>query len=348
MTIVSSRTVSAAEPLRTDVCIIGSGAAGLTIARQLDGSRLDALVLEAGGFTRDPDSEQDVFHIEQLGHPALNPEPSRGRAFGGSTSLWFGRIATLDRIDFATREWVPHSGWPISYEEMQPWIEHAATVLEVPNFDRIDPDRWGPNRTIESVRSIGGTEVGVFLWAGAREMGTHHRQQLERSRNVRLLLDTTVTELVENSAGTAIDCLHARDPSGRELHVQAAIYVLAAGGIENPRLLLASTARSNAGVGNARDLVGRYLMDHPRGEGLAQADLRGLPPTVIDRIAFLGERTSSDYGAVQLRVKFSTQLQRDEELLNNALHAHLVAPEHASAGFHSAKRLIQRLRAPAL
>ena len=120
--------------------------------------------------------------------------------------------------------------------------------------------------------------------------------------------------------------------------------VLAAGGLENPRLLLASTARRSAGIGNEHDLVGRFYMDHPRGEGLAEADLSGLPARALERLTFLGERTSSTHGTVQLRVKWSAKRQNEEQLLNHAMHAHLVSAEQASAGFQSAKRLVQRLR----
>ena len=344
MTLGTAHDLSLDATLHTDVCVIGSGAAGLTIACELDGGPLDVLVLEAGGAARDLAIERDLFEIEQLDLPYLNPEPPRARFFGGSTNLWFGRVATLDPIDFEQRPWVEHSGWPIAYDEMWPWIERAARILAVPHFDKIDPRAWASNATVETFDRAHGAELGVFLWSNAMIMAQHHRRQIERSRNVKVLLDATVTNLLPNDGGGAIESLTGMGPGGERFTVRARAVVLAAGGLENPRLLLASTERSPAGVGNPHDLVGCFYMDHPRGEGLATADLRDASDRQLDRLLFLGERTSSEHGPVQLRVKFSADLQRAEQLLNHGLHAHLVVAEQSTEGFQSAKRLAHRLR----
>lgn len=330
--------------VRTDVCVIGSGAAGITLARLLNHTNRDVVLLEAGGFERDPAVEADTFAIDEVGTPARNPIPTRGRWFGGSTNLWFGRIAMPDRIDFEQRPWVPNSGWPLQLDELKPWLVTAADILDVPHFDKIHTDHWPHIPTIETFVKQGGADLKVFLWANGMDMGAHHRELLKASRNVRVLLNSTAFELIPNGDSSAIESLTVCGPNGSRFVVNASTYVLAAGGLENPRLLLASTRRSPAGVGNGNDQVGRYYMDHPRGEGLAQVDLRGLSRTQIRKLALLDEKVSTPFGKVQCRLAFPARMQREEQLLNHSLHAYLVSDFHESAGYQSTRRLWDRVK----
>jgi choline dehydrogenase-like flavoprotein len=325
------------------VCVIGSGAAGITLAEQLDGSPLRVLVLEAGGPVQDTATEDDCFAVEHLGTPYGNAIPTRGRWFGGSTNLWFGRIAKLDRIDFEERAWVPFSGWPVGYDELEPWVERAARILDVPHFDKISIENWSTNPTIETFLQHGGASLGVFLWANALYMGPHYRKALAASRNVRVLLNSTVTKLEPNAEGNRIERLQVCGAPGQRFEVRAKVVVLAAGGLENPRLLLASGSRPE-GIANAEDLVGRYYIDHPRGESLGSVDLRGLDRDTLARLLLLGEKRRSQYGKVQLRVTFPTELQRREGLLNNSLHAHLLGAAHLSDGYRAVHRLAARAK----
>jgi|CXWK01.1.fsa_nt_gi choline dehydrogenase-like flavoprotein len=345
MAFEDARLVPDGAVLTTDVCVVGSGAAGLTLARQLVGSSRRVIVLEAGGMKRDPVTEDVAFDLDLLGLPQNSTVASRGRWFGGSTNLWFGRIATLERIDFEQRPWVPHSGWPLSFDELQKWLGTAAAILEVPNFDKIDIDAWGPNPTTEMVVRDGGADLGVFLWADGMFMGERCRDLIERSTNVQMMLNATAVELVPNESSSRIQSLTVCGSGSARFAVKATDYVLAAGGLENPRLLLASTRRSAAGVGNESDTVGRYYMDHPRGEGLAEADLRGLPRHVLQRLLLLGEKALSPHGKVQLRVTFPEAMQRSEQLLNHSLHAHLVTDMHQAPGYEALRRLVARDRA---
>jgi len=173
-------------------------------------------------------------------------------------------------------------------------------------------------------------------------MGPRHRKMMEQSRNVRLILNATATELKADESGAAVEALTVRAPSGGSFSIRAGTYVLAAGGLENPRLLLASTDGCPSGMGNGHDQVGRYYMEHPRGEGLAEVDLQGLSRAQIQRIILLGERVPTRYGKAQLRVTFPDKMQRDEHLLNNSLHAHFVNDIHESIGFRAINRLRQR------
>ena len=330
--------------LTSDVCVIGSGAAGITLAHELNGTALSVLVLEAGGLSQDVAAEEDSFTIDHLGIPYGNAVPTRGRWYGGSTNLWFGRIALPDAIDFEQRPWVPFSGWPLGYEEIQPWLQKAATILDVPHFDKIRIDRWPSNPTIETFVQHGGAELEVFLWAEGMFMGPRHREVIRGSENVRLLLDSTAIELMPNDNSTLVETVAVAGRAGNRFTVKATTFVLAAGGLENPRLLLASRTRAPGGIGNAEDLVGRFYMDHPRGEGLARVDLRGLTREQLNRVSLLGEKSRSQYGKVQLRLTFPARMQRDEQLLNHSLHAHLVSDIHTSPGFLAAKRLVARVK----
>ena len=340
VTIQRAEDLPAGGDLQADVCIVGSGAAGITLARQLDGSRLRVVMLEAGGLERAPATEADDFAVHYVGRPSRDDIDARGRWYGGSTNLWFGRIALPDRIDLERRPWVLHSGWPLSYDELASWFGVAASILDVPRFEMIDIERWPPNPTIETFR--GAAELGVFLWADGMFMGRHARALVEASRNVRLVLDATVTELVAGE--TSIESLAVVGPGGRRFTVTASTFVLAAGGLENPRLMLASTERFADGVGNQHGNVGRYYLDHPRSEGTARVDLRPLTAAQVERVLLLGEKAHTAYGKVQLRVIFPEAMQREESLLNHSLHAHLATDVQMSPGYASARRLREALR----
>ena len=337
MAIRSARGVAVDEILTTDICVIGSGAAGITLARCLDGSNTRVIMLEAGGLKRDLEAEADSFHIEQVGDWVSNPIEERGRWLGGSTNLWFGRIALPDAIDFAERPWVPKSGWPIELSELDKWYPKAASILEVPHFDSFDLSTWPMNETISAFAG-GHVELQPFLWSGAQDMGKVAKPLLERSRNVMTLTDAAAQELIVDES-SRVDGVRVVGPGGRTFVVRASQFVLAAGGIENPRLLLASNERFEAGIGNQHGNVGRYYLDHPRGEGHGRIDLRGLTQKQRDAIAFLDERVDGPFGTTQLRLVFPEVMQRSEELLNHSLHGYLVCDEQTSAGFGSYKRL---------
>ncbi len=344
MSIHDAATVPPGTELKADVCIIGSGAAGIALAQQLNGTNLDVIVAEAGAFERDVAAERETFAVDHIGIPWRNPIPDRGRWFGGSTNLWYGRIALPDPIDFERRPWVPFSGWPLTYDQLTPWLQVAAGILGVAHFDKMGIEHWRDYPTVSTFMADGRAHLASFLWADGMFMGPRHRQLLTQSPNVRLLMNATATELMPDGTGSAVASLSVSGPAANAFGIKATTYVLAAGGLENPRLLLASNQGAPAGLGNRSDQVGRYYMDHPRGEGLAEVSLKGLSPLQTQNIALLGEKARTRYGKAQLRVTFPVAMQRDEELLNHALHAHIVDDGHDAVGYRSTKRLWQRLR----
>ena len=117
MSIVDARELDLPARLDTDICIVGAGAAGLTLAADLLASGRDICLVESGGFTPD-EGTQSLYDLESIGYPVRPNFMSRARYFGGSCNLWAGRNMALNLLDFERRDWVPYSGWPIPYEEV--------------------------------------------------------------------------------------------------------------------------------------------------------------------------------------------------------------------------------------
>ena len=120
--------------LEGDLCIVGAGAAGISMALEWIDSPLKVLLLEGGGFEFEP-AMQDLYRGEIVGQPYFPLQAARLHYFGGTTGHWAGFCSTYDAIDFETRAWVPHSGWPIRREELDPFYARAHHLLDLGPYE---------------------------------------------------------------------------------------------------------------------------------------------------------------------------------------------------------------------
>lgn len=258
-----AREIPDGASIEADICIVGAGAAGITIARELIGTPLQVCLLESGGFEFEPET-QTLAAGEVSANIAMALDTARLRFFGGTTNHWTGYCRPLAAGDFERRAWVPHSGWPISRAELDSYYARAQAVLQLGTYD------YAPQRYAEALAPFyqkpifdGALEVGIYQRSAPLRFGSAYRGELDAARNVTVHLHANVVEIEVNEGASQVLGLKIAHFDGRSARVRARQYVLAMGGIENARLLLASDARTERGLGNGRDLVGRYFMEHP-------------------------------------------------------------------------------------
>jgi choline dehydrogenase-like flavoprotein len=250
--------------IETDLCIIGGGPAGLALAFALQGSRERITLVESGGLDPDP-ALQALNEIEQLGDGMRQDFMSRVRLLGGASNLWPGRCMRLRPEDLAPRDWLPQSGWPIRYEGLARYYPAAAGLLRLPAAARED-SHAPPTGDAEAALTASADLVVDRAWWGKSPLrfGPALRPLFAGAEARTLLLNLTALEIRLDANQGRVIGIRAANLHGRAVELRARRYVLACGGIENARLLLASNAQARQGVGNAHDQVGRCYMDHPR------------------------------------------------------------------------------------
>jgi choline dehydrogenase-like flavoprotein len=261
---VDARGVPAGTALEVDVCVIGGGAAGITLARRFSRGSTRVAILESGGFEPDA-ATQSLYEGPQTGIPYFPLNVSRLRYFGGTTGHWGGTCRPMEAADFEARPGVPRSGWPIGRADLDRYYGPAAELLGIPGT------RWGLAPWEEESRfapfDLGGrveTRVGRLVKKRDRNLGTIYREDVRRAANVKTYLQANVTEIETDEGGRRVRRLHVATLAGNRFTVRARSYVLAAGGIENARLLLLSDRHHRDGLGNEHGNVGRFFAEHPR------------------------------------------------------------------------------------
>lgn len=263
---IDTRQVENGGVIKTTVCIIGAGVAGITLALELEKRGIDACMLESGGFAPD-DATRDLYRGEGIGLPYQFADGCRGRFFGGSSNCWGGWCRPLDPWDFERRDWIDHSGWPFGLNELAPYYERTHGLLKLGPIN-FEPAFWEAAIARSDVRRLplvtGKIRDTVSQFSPPARFGKLYRQQLADSKNVRVFIYANVLNIDTNKSATTVSQVQVATLTGRSMTVSAKLFVLATGGIENARLLLASNKVQPAGLGNGNDLVGRFFMDHPR------------------------------------------------------------------------------------
>jgi choline dehydrogenase-like flavoprotein len=253
--------IGSVDCLSTDLCIIGSGAAGMTIAREFINSPHQVIVLEAGGATIDS-RYQDPYRSEVVGLRHNGIHIGRVRALGGTTTLWAGQCLPLFDIDFQKRDWVEHSGWPISRSDLAPFYPRAHDVMQLASVSH-DIANWPESVPKPPEYLPGEIDTYYSTFSPMPNFARAHGAAIRAAENIQVLTDANVMSIESTPDASAAHEVKVRSLDGKRLTVRARIFIVCCGGIETARLLLASNSVEPAGIGNSRDVVGRYFQDHP-------------------------------------------------------------------------------------
>jgi choline dehydrogenase-like flavoprotein len=335
---LDARTIPDGTVLETGLCIVGAGPAGITLAREFAGTGVAVCLLESGGLAFER-AVQALAEGTSAGARYTGLDTCQLRYFGGNGNAWGGWFRGLDDSDFAPRPWVEDSGWPFPAAELAPYYAAAHALSEVASAD-YDVDR--------AVALLGDPRAGLIPFDPVRlesilyrfspptRFGQVYRDAIEKAPNIRCLTHAHALG-IRASGGDRPEAtrLSAGCLDGGRFEVAARIFVLAAGGIENARLLLLSNDVRPQGLGNEHDLVGRYFMDHPH----------VMRPLVADgRKAALGLYGLSFRGrGIAAGISLPAAVQEAEGILNYKASIYPVYPGQDSRGWQSFRNLVLSL-----
>ena len=329
--ITDSRSIPANAELQCDLCIVGAGAAGITLALQLVRSKHRIIVLESGGAKLKA-KQQALYHGEVAdgAHPPAHLY--RLRRLGGSTAIWGGRCVPLDEHDFQKRPHIPLSGWPFNRSALQPFYERAQTLLEAGVFDySASTALLDGGGLVEGFRDPDMLAESLERFSPPTNFWKRYRAELAKSAAVIVINCATCLRLSGGQAVTRLECVSAGD---LRFSVRAHFVVLAVGGLETVRVL------AHSGYGNHSGMLGRTYMCQIEA---ALGQLRLSPPNRDVQFGF--ERTND---GIYCRRRFTLRAEKQDALgtLNAAIrlhHANVVDASHRHpvlSGMYLAKKVI--------
>ena len=307
-----ARTLPDRSVLQAELCIVGAGPAGITIAREFLNAGVKVILLEGGG-TKFNHRDQLLYRGESSGRSYPPLEFTRRRQLGGTSVLWSGRCRPLDESDFEERTWIPHSGWPFPRKVLDEYYSRAHTVCELGDYE-YSPDYWKSNPALGLSSDL---EVKMFQFSPPTNFGTVYLAELEHASNLQVFLNANAVHLALEQDGGSVAHLECKTFQHKSFHVKATVYVLAMGGLEIPRLLLASHDVQTNGIGNGYDLVGRFFMEHPF---LAAGVATSMPAEIPQAFLRLNYEIEQRHLAPLATLSLSAEKMRDERLLNSCAY----------------------------
>jgi len=261
---IKDLALSAERNLETsaDVCVIGAGAAGITLALEFERLGIKTVLLEGGGTDFPTAEEQDLYDA-RTGEKSYPVSASRLRYLGGSTNHWGGWSRCLDDFDLRDKPHFEIPGWPISKTELMTFYPQAAEICQINNLTESENGFYDQNlgNALYNWGDSGFTNK-FFVFSPPTRFGSHYQPALKLSEHVTTWLHANATQLIFN--GSHITGVRAASLNGHQLTVTARHTILAMGGLENPRFMLHNqTDQFSNGVGNHADWLGRCFMDHP-------------------------------------------------------------------------------------
>lgn len=296
--------------IESDICIIGAGAIGIATALEFIQSGYNIALLEGGGEFFEEES-QKLYDCDVVGLKH-NVHESRARVLGGTTTLWAGQAAPLEKIDFEGRDWVNESGWPFGREELEPFYPRVEEVMNV-HHTSYDARSW-ESLSEKKAYSFNASKLQMVFsqFSPKPNFSQAYKKTLKKASNVDIWLHANATEIVPRENGSSVKHVEIRSLHGKRGKVKASYYVVCCGSIESARLLLASNSINKTGLGNEHDLVGRYFQDH--------VHMLAAPIIPTHRKTFIEKLGARYEGSVRIcpKIAASRDFQREHKILNIA------------------------------
>ena len=314
---IDARSLPSGTTLRADVCVIGAGPAGLTVASALAARGVDVLVLESGGV-RIEGAAQALNEGAVVGDAYAGLRHTRARALGGTAHTWNtpvngaagAKYAPLDPIDFDADPRRPLSGWPLRRDDLDAYYDRAQDVCLL---GRVPADANGrPSTSVPQPALCDGIENREYQFGPAHAFTQRLPAQLREASNARVVTHATVGTLELDANRSRVTAAGFSGPHSRAT-VGAAAFVLAAGAVENARLLLLSAPRADHAPGNHSGWLGRCFMEHPRDTAMT---LLVATSTSVDALAFYDVHPVSDGGTACGYIALQPHAVRDLEAGN--------------------------------
>jgi len=245
---------------KVDVCIVGGGAAGIALAVEMARTPLKVVLLEQGGSPSNA-AGPPIYRVLPGRTVTLGVDPNREFFLGGNTNYWYGNCRPLDAGDFEPRTWIPNSGWPIRRDDLLPYYERAQALCGIGGFRWYDVNACRPllGRGAKPLKSSA-LETRITQATPEFSFAKLHGGVLADAPNVTVVLGSRVVRLRAN--GDRIIAAEAVQADGSAATIAADRFILSAGGIENSRILLASTDLMNGAASEVSPLVGKYFQEH--------------------------------------------------------------------------------------
>jgi len=307
-----------AEP---PVLVVGAGPAGIVQALELRRRGIQATMLAGGldGFSDKFQALADAEIADPRRHAPM--DIAVRRALGGTSLLWGGRCLPFDDIDLADRPHVPHGGWPLTHDAIRPWYALGMGYLNAgaPDFSAEVPG-FGPLAECRIDR--------LERWSERRNLGQRYRKTLADDPGLCVLLGAVATGLDIDPASGRVVGVEVCLASGERVKLRAGAVVLACGGLETTRLMLAARIAQPRLFGGAESALGRFYMGHFEGR---IADIVFEPALPDDYFSFFIDE-SGRYA--RRRITINDDCQQRHGLLNACFwpdNPALSDPVHRSA-----------------
>lgn len=316
---IDARSLTPDDVLETQVCIIGAGPGGITLALEFANQNFQVCLVESGGIECEAET-QSLSEGKVIGDPYPDLKAGRRRQFGGTSHCWeaqngdkeYGwRCLPLDDIDFEQRDWLPYSGWPFTKADLDPFYERAHRVCKLGRYSYKVED-WEDKQAVRLPFKSDRITSTMSQFAPRSPFTHEYRETINQSKNITTLLYANVVEIETDESAQTVTRLRIACLSNKQIWLKAKIVILATGGIENPRLLLASNRQQKSGLGNQNDLVGRFFMERP----ILSCKLIPFDRKLFDKTA-LYDIYRVNGTPVMARIHLTEEVLRREHLLNN-------------------------------
>ncbi|MFD2741002.1 FAD-dependent oxidoreductase [Sulfitobacter aestuarii] len=333
--IIDARSLPEGETIDVDLCIVGGGPAGVTLALELAGTPLRVALIESGDLFYEDDT-QELYAGPNLGFQYDPLDEARLRFLGGSSNHWSGHCMRLARVDFEKRDWMKWSGWPIGYDDLEPYYDRAQPYFELHEERPYDIDYWAKRLGYDLLDLDPDLLSNVSINSSPpTAFGFVYEDALRQAENVTVYLNANVLDIETNAEASHVTGLDIACIDGPRLRAEARRFVLCMGGIEIPRLLLLSNKVAPRGLGNQNDLVGRFFADHAAIRPAMRVLLNKSGP---DPIFYNEPHWLDDIGGMFPAVVSSDELLRREKIAGFVFH---VFADTYSPGELSLRKLIR-------